>query len=300
MIDIQKLYKDYNINYSTSGKNVSAGWVATKCPFCQDTGNHLGFSPVGTFSCWKCGKHPFKIAIVKLLHVNEDEVYSIVRKYDTGLRRIYSESDDVKLRIGNRKFKFPSNTTKLTERQKNYLTSRNFDADKLEREWHLLGTGPASVLDNISYKHRIVAPIYWNRECVSFQARDYTNKQTLRYITCPKQREIVHHKNIVYGNQEKWTNTAIIVEGITDVWRFSARSCATFGIEYTQTQIHVIAKNFERAFVIFDSEEQAQKQAEKLVAELLFRNVDAMKIEVDDDPGSMSQDDADYLVKSLT
>jgi hypothetical protein len=48
---------DKNISYSTSGKNVSSGWIGISCPFCGDSSNHLGINLESkVFSCWKCGE----------------------------------------------------------------------------------------------------------------------------------------------------------------------------------------------------------------------------------------------------
>ena len=50
---------------------------------------------------------------------------------------------------------------------------------------------------------------------------------------------------------------------------------------------------------MFDDDPQAKLQATKIVAELRFRGVDAFKVDIEGDPGSMKQEDADYLVKQL-
>lgn len=300
MIDIQKLYKDHNIPFWTSGPNVANGWVNIRCVMgCQDVSNHLGFSPQGNFACWKCGSHPLRKVLSRLLRISEDEVSSVIRQYGGRAHRRHFDDDETRIRIGTQKFQFPSNTDAMNHRHKQYLINRKFDPDKLEREWKLFGTGPISSLDGIDFKHRIVAPIYWNGKCVSFQARDFTNKSKLRYITCPGSRELVQHKSIIYGKQDEWQNSTIVTEGIFDVFRFGPKTVATFGIEYTIAQVYVISRRFKRVFVVFDSESQAQEQARRLVAELQFRNVDAIQITIENDPGSMDQDDADYLVKQL-
>jgi hypothetical protein len=299
MIDFKKLCQDYHIPIFLSGKNVSPGWQNIRCPMgCGDKSNHMGFSPTGSFVCWRCGSAPFKKVLSRLLHIDENEISSVIRQY--GGHVVHQPSQEQAVRIGSSKFKFPSNTDKMTERHKKYLESRGFDPDKLEREWGLLGTGPLSVLDNVNFKHRIVAPINWDNRIVSFQARDYTNRQTLRYLTCPPQREIILHKNILYGDQEKWQDKIIVVEGITDCWRFGPEnSCAVFGIEFKITQVHEMKKHFEKMIVVFDKESQAQEQAEKLVWELRFRKVKAIKRTVDDDPASMTQNDADAFLRQI-
>jgi DNA primase len=108
------------------------------------------------------------------------------------------------------------------------------------------------------------------------------------------------HKHILYGKQSEWKDTIIIVEGITDVWRFGSAACACFGIKYTSQQLRFIAKNFTKVAVCFDGGElQAATQANRLIAELQFRGVEAFRVDITGDPGSMKQSEADYLVKQL-
>jgi DNA primase len=118
-------------------------------------------------------------------------------------------------------------------------------------------------------------------------------------MACPKDRELIPHKEILYGKQEYWKDNAICVEGPTDVWRFGVRSFAVSGIKFTPKQVRVMAKMFKRVAVCFDNDPQALIQANKLVGELKFRGVDAFRVDIEGDPGSMKQEDADYLVKQL-
>jgi hypothetical protein len=299
MIDIKKLCQDYHIQFWESGKNVAAGWINLKCPFCTDTSNHLGFSPQGHFVCWKCGSHPLKKVLQKILRIDEQDLSRIFRDYGGAKQRI-ADTVEERVKIGVDKFQFPSNIGPMLKSHHTYLNNRNFNSKQLERWWNLLGTGPIAKLDNIDFKYRIIIPIMWDEKVVSFQARDYTNKQTLRYITCPKNREIVHHKHILYGLQNNWTDTGIIVEGVTDVWRLGPRACATFGIEYTLAQVREIKKHFKRVYILFDCEPQAQEKAYELSAELNFRGISNEVIMIENDPGSMNQTVADMLVNQLT
>lgn len=295
MLDVRRLYRDYNIPFWEEGKNVADGWVNVRCPFCGDRSNHLGFSPQGSYVCWRCGSHKLRDVLSKLIGIGQHDFRQILSTYGTATQR--RDLPEERVRIGIHKFTFPSSTGELQTQHIRYLESRKFDPDKLKRIWGLLGTGPASRLDNIDFKHRIIAPINWEGSCVSFQARDFTGKSSLRYITCPRNREIVHHKHILYGIQENWTQSGICVEGITDVWRLGVRAFATFGIEYTQQQVHKIRTAFSTVYIVFDDEPQAQRQARKLSRELSFYGVDARIVTIVGDPGSMSQSDADYLVR---
>lgn len=299
-MNILQLYLDYNIPHQTEGnKHCQPGWVQIDCPFCKgDLNMHLGCHiERGYFNCWRCGWHPAKKVIATLLGIKEAEAQKILQKYNLN-KPIKPKQPSIKIKLNA--FKFPSGTTEMTDRHKQYLEKRGFDPDKLEHDWGLRGTGPIARLDKIDFKHRILVPIYWDDKPVSFQTRDITNKSKLPYITCPKERELVFHKSIVFGKQYHWRDTGICVEGLFDVFRFGFNSFATFGIEFIPAQVTLIAKTFKRVPVVFDGEEvNAQIQAHKLVTELRFRKVISWVVDIKGDPGAMKQDDADYLVKQL-
>jgi len=296
-MNLQKLYNDFSIPYASSeDRHYHDGWVHTKCPFCSgNPGYHLGWNEdENYFNCFRCGFHRTTITISQLLKISEPKARDIIKQYKGVIK-----TKQAKVKIRRKAHRLPSNSEALTAQHKNYLISRGFDPDYLKRKYGLLGTGPVSHLDHIDFKHRIVAPINWGGNEVSFQARDITDRSRLKYITCSKDRELVFHKDILYGEQIYWQNTGICVEGITDVWRFGDYSFATFGIKYTHTQVRLIANTFKRVAVVFDDESQAVIQANKLVGELKFRGVDAWRVSVDGDPGAMKQVDADSLVKTI-
>jgi hypothetical protein len=111
---------------------------------------------------------------------------------------------------------------------------------------------------------------------------------------------LVHHKHILYGQQENWGDVGICVEGITDVWRLGPSAFATFGIEFTANQVFHMASAFEWVVILFDEEVQAQAQAEKLAASLRFRAVRVKIHKIVGDPGDLDQEEANHLVKELT
>lgn len=296
-MNIIKLFQDYNIPSQTEGKNWTPGWVMTRCPFCDDTSTHLGYCLKDDyFRCWRCGWHPATDTLAKLLNTPKGNAFNIMNQYGGKGGRTFKEP---KISLNKKPFRLPNDTTTLQWQHREYLEKRGFDPDKLEAEWGLLGTGPVSQINGLYYKNRIIAPIYWDGEMVSFQGRSISSQAKLRYLACPKERELIHHKDILYGKQETWGKVGICVEGITDVWRFGTSAFATFGIEFKTTQVKAIAERFEKIFVVFDCEPQAKKQAEKLVAELSMTGVEARQIDVENDPASMSQGEADNLVKSL-
>ena len=234
---------------------------------------------------------------MKLTNLDYEEAKQIIKQYG-GKGRAPVQEPKQKIRFA--KHKLPSNFGPLQSNHRRYLINRNFDPDKLEAEWGLLGTGPISILDGIDYGRRILAPIVWNGKQVSFQCRDITGQHKLKYMACPKKRELIAHQSILYGNQSRWGKIGIAVEGITDVWRFGPLAFGTFGIDYTPSQIKEMRNAFDRIVIVFDDDPQAIIQGGKLLRGLQFRGVHAEIEFIEGDPGGMKQDDANHLIKLIT
>lgn len=299
-MDIIHLYQDFNVPFATEGhKHCRDGWVNTACPFCSgNVGMHLGYDmQKDFFVCWRCGWKPTNKAIAALLHISETEAKEIIRQY--GGKSYHKKA--IPIKMGIKPFKFPPSSGELSRNHIRYLIKRKFDPELITKQWGIMGTGPVSIMDNISYSHRIVIPIYWQGIPVSFQTRDITGKHALRYITCPEIREKIQHKTIFYysGDIRDSETECICVEGATDAWRFGDRTIAVFGIKYTKHQVHAISQKFKRVFIVFDDDPQAIVQSKKLQAELLLRNVDAYSIKIKGDPGDMPQSEADDLKREL-
>jgi len=271
-----------------------------ECPFCTgNPGLHLGIHEDKNYCfCWRCGYHRLEDTLSKLLNVSRREAKELIIKY--GGKSLSRNKPATVIKPKVKKFKLPSNCGPLQQRHRMYLLKRKFDPDQIEQNWKIVGTGPVSFLDGKDYKHRIIIPIMWDGKMVSFQGRDITGKTELRYKACPKDRELIEHQTILYGNQTKWKDTGICVEGVTDVWRLGPLSFAVFGISFTPSQVRIISKSFRRVVILFDDDPQAQQQADKLLGELRFRGVKTWKESIVEDPASLKQEDADSLVKELT
>jgi len=300
-MDIIQLYEDYNIPTAPIGhKHSRPGWVNVECPFCiiEHPGYHLGATLDGKiFYCWKCGIHWPGESIAKLLSVTQYEADRLIKEYSgTSIPRTIE-----KVRIQPTIQQLPSDVLPLLQSHKTYLQNkRNFDAEKIERLWNLVSTGPVSYLGKTNYGHRILAPIYWENQRVTFQARDVTEKHPKKYLACPEDYEIIKHKHIIYKHPNFHELTTICVEGITDVWRFGTSAVATFGIEYTNQQVRLLSQLYTRIGVCFDGNEiTAKRQADKLISDLRFRKVDSFRIDITGDPGGLSQEEADYIVKQI-
>lgn len=299
-MDILLLYQDFSVDYAPEGhKHARPGWVNTECPWCSGhSGYHLGYHLDGDYYfCYRCGWHPIVATVAKLIHLPYDQTKELVRKYGLLIPRLKEKEEKI-----NKEFSLPTNIGPLLENHKKYLAGRGYDPDRLEQIWNLMSTGPVSKLDYADYKNRIIIPFTWNEQIVTFDSRTTSldAPHEKRYKACLKDRELLHRKDILYGRQDEWRETSICVEGPADVWRFGTYSFGTSGIQYTYTQVRQMVKVFKRIAVVFDNDPQAILQATRLVAELKFRGVDAFRVDIENDPGSMKQEDADYLVKQLT
>jgi hypothetical protein len=184
--------------------------VNTECPHCTgNPGLHLGYNLQGNFyTCWRCGWQPVVPTIAKLLNLPYNQANTIVKQYGLLVPKLIKEPQ-VKIRV--KAHRLPSNAEPLNTTHRAYLSKRGFDPDLLERTWNLLGTGPYSKLDNIDYRFRIIIPFIWDGQQVSFDSRDITGKDPGRYKACPKDRELIPHKEILYGKQSDWKKTGILV-----------------------------------------------------------------------------------------
>ena len=299
MFDAKNFCLNYNIDIAQSGKHFRSGWVNIPCPFCHGhAGYHGGFNiEKGYYNCHRCGSHPLTKVISILTGVSQNIAKDIVKKYST-VSAIVSQRDSQKNRPSQ--IIFPSDTGPLTFRAKQYLMSRNFDPDKLTSIWGLLSTGHTGF-----YKYRILAPIYQRQQLVSYQTRDITNHHPQKYLACHQEEEIIQHQHCIYGLDQATNRRCVVVEGITDVWRLGPGAVATFGISFTKQQARLIAINFNKVFIMFDSDSQAQEKAEELgflIGSAFNNPVEVINLPflIDEtDPGDLPQDEANALMKEI-
>lgn len=302
---IAEVYYRYGVPFQIT--EARGGWISTHCPHCAGSADwHLGYNLAKNFyKCWRCGGHPTIETLAKLCHVDRPtaaELYRSITSAPGGAARAVRDRE-AQARVGISRYRHPGGVGPMESNHRRYLEGRGFEPDRIAGEWGVLGTGPTSRLDGIDYRFRLLVPIVWDGAEVSFQARDVTGKSDLKYISCPPEREARSHKTVLYGRQESWGRVGVVVEGVTDCWRLGPMACATFGIQYRPEQVLEIADRFERVFVIFDAEPAAQEQARMLAARLrMLLDEDPIVVDLGGgvDPGSLSQDDADHLMRELT
>lgn len=275
--DALRFCRDHQIQYYTSGKNVRPGWIHIQCPIptCGDHSNHGGFNPRGGYKCWKCGGHGIPWVVKALLHLPLSEAIKVVEGYDNGAPVLVG---------GDHKTK-PTRTTPITlpgspmgRPAIQYLRSRGFDPYQLEEKYGLLSTDHRGYWEGgYDVRWRIIIPIFDHHgRLVNFQGRDFTGQQEIRYKGCPVASSIVHHKDLLYGEEHCiGTDHVAVVEGVFDQWRLGDGFVATFGTSMTKAQLLRLSR-YKRVSFLFDPEEQAQARAREAGVELA-----AMGVEVD-------------------
>ena len=308
MPDLPSLLRSRGVPIRTEGANVGSGWIGVHCPFCQGSRDfHLGYNLTGhVWKCWRCGFHPGADVLHALLGVDRGEAVELWRSVSSGAParvRLAERDRQAQRRVLIGGYKHPSGVGPLGPLHRRYLEGRGFDPDELAADWGVLGTGPVSYLDEVGYRHRVLVPILWEGREVSFQARDATGRAERKYMACPTSREAVHHKDVFYMHPAcAQSRAAVVVEGITDVWRLGRRAVALFGIQYKSQQVAHLARLFDRVVVAFDGgERQARLQARRLAAQLSACGVraDVENLPPGVDPGGMSADDARHLVREM-
>lgn len=291
MSNIIQFLNDFGIEYSTHGNRHSRpGWIQIHCPFCVGSQDfHLGYNLRSNFwNCFRCGFKRRNVVISELTGAkNWPEILSILQKYfDHPNNEIHLQKEQKKIKYQNF-LTLPSNTgNHLTKQHHNYIMSRNFIPREIIRDW-----GISSCISGSKYKGRLLIPIVFEGRIVSFQTRDTTSKSELRYLSCDRENEVVHHKNILYGIDEIKHREGILVEGVFDAWRIGiGTAVCSFGIKLTNEQIELIQERFDRLYILFDSEPEAQRQAKRISR--LLRGLGVISYQIDletgDDPGAMT------------
>ena len=300
MFNVIEFLNNNNISYRREGKNTSVGWVNISCPMCDDKSNHGGFNTrTGHYNCWKCGWHSTQEIISSLLDISQKEASEIEKEYSVSasIRQIMNDGEEKKISSSEKSLTLPSEFKNLLEMHKRYLSDRNFNPDMLERKYRLLGTGFAG-----KYKFRIIVPVFYKGKIVSYQGRDVSGQSQTRYKACPRNEELIHHKDLFYNLDNVRNRRAIIVEGVFDVWRLGDGAIATFGISTSLRQVVVAKKHLDYAAILFDNEPAAVMSAETFGNRLNAIGIKVDMIQINHnykDPSEMPQDVADKFMKEV-
>jgi 5S rRNA maturation endonuclease (ribonuclease M5) len=294
--DVIAYLDEHHIPYSLSGKNTTSGWVEVKCPWCHDPSMHLGINlTTRLINCWVCGaKGSIKRLIQewegtsyirKIIDQYQDKTYEslkrdiLIRHERNGTHTVIpQECNDM----------FPLTYT-------DYLRKRNFDPNYIIKKYRL-----KAFPNHGQFKFRIFIPVYIDNVLVNFTAMDTSGiKDRQKYIHCKNENAIIPMKECVY-NIDSVRDIAIICEGVADVWRVGDGAVATFGVNYSMSQVNLlIKKRIQKAYVLYDSDEAGKKKGQQLASDLsVFIPTEIIELE-QGDPGDMSEEEVKKLRREV-
>lgn len=295
--DAFRFLKDYNIQYFTEGTNVSPGWVNIRCILCNDHSSHGGFNPqYGYYNCWRCGRHQLDLIVSKLLNISRSQARDVIYEY-SGYYAVTKSLN--KKRPTAKQLKLPGSTI-LSKFHKKYLQQRGFDPNYIQSKYGITATGPGEKWDGSDFSLRIIIPIYYQNQIISFQGRDITDRHKLRYKGCPIEKSVMNYKSILYNIDNCRGKRIVVTEGITDVWRMGDGFCASFGTAITRWQIKELNR-YDEIFFLFDPEPEAQAKAQDVARQLasLGKYTEILILDSGKDPADLSDEEAEYLRKEL-
>lgn len=263
-MNFEKLFKDYNVPYSLK---VNRGWVNVNCPFCdtKSTSFNLGFNPAGNYyHCWK-SPHNYRIKEVLsiLLNIPESSLKDVLVDYQGGAEIL----SDRKVKPGVRRLELPTDT--FTKAERKYLKSRNFDPGYLMKKYNIVGGG----IDG-DWKFRIIVPVFYQGRLMSWTGRSILPKEKLKELNIPRyknlsiEKSVRNIKELFFNIDNCKSDTVVLTEGAFDVLRFDGNAICSMGTELTERQVGLLADRFNKIFILFDNEPEAQKKARKFGLQL--------------------------------
>jgi len=289
MNSIQEFLKEYNIPYWERGKNVARGYVNIQCPYCGDRSNHLGIHKQShKTSCYKCGGHSLIKTLEILTKLPYSEIREIISKFHVG----FPEEKIHKPVKGALEQYFKFFNKDLPEPYFNYLAKRGFDPYYLQEHYGVISCGNMT-----KFKFRIIIPIFMDNQIVSFSARDITGQAINKYDSPSDNENLIPRDRLVYNLNHLEGDTVLIVEGPIDVWKIGDGAVATLSTKFTNAQLLLLLKKgIKNLFVLYDPENPAQEQAQKLASIMClassFDHVERLELNCYSDPGSLSIEDA--------
>jgi DNA primase len=164
------------------------------------------------------------------------------------------------------------------------------------------GGSPGDRFFNKDFAYRVIAPIVIQEKPVAYVKRLLGSDGALEpFKSSSNEESVLPVKNTLYNfDGLSQGDPVVIVEGITDVWKLGNGAVGTYGIQWTMDQISLLReKSPKRAYVLFDSEPEAQAQAQKLQEALWFTHTETLTFENLNDPGELSLDDGWDLMQEL-
>lgn len=294
--DIISFGIDYHLEGHVSGyKQCRPGWIQYACPYCRKD-PYLGFNlEKSYFNCYYCGFHPIGETLLLLTNLPPGMLRSVYKKYAKGL---LSTTPYERTQNKKRTIPIPNWWLPLSSRQLDYLYERGFDnPEQTVKTWGLYG---ANHLAPVGYSHRIIIPYYNDKgEVLCFTSRSISEEVDLRYKASSIEENTWDTKECLYGLWNVPGDSVIVLEGQIDVWKLGTGAVATGGSAYTQTQVKLLS-SFSKRYIMYDNEDTAQEQAQKLAEELSPYEGETWVLNIPEvnDPGDLSEKEGLEIMKA--
>ena len=290
--DIISFLEDRDIVYKTSGKNVTSGWIEISCPFCgNDPSYHFGVNLDSGFgNCWICGKKSNPVKLVQEIDsCSWFEAEATVNEFTLD---ILDTKEPKKTDLNPTRIVWPEYMEdKIPNLHRTYLEGRGLDPDMITKEFGL------KFIRNLGqWKFRIIIPIQFEGQVVTFTSRDVTGKAEIKYRHLPDREAIVPIKHTLYG-YDRIRDTAVLVEGVADVWNIGHGAIGSFGTMLTQEQKSLLTR-VKNLFIMFDSDATDKALKLSTVLQRKKRHVEVVALS-EGDPAELSQDLVASLRKEL-
>lgn len=318
LFDVKGYLEDKGIAYSTSGENISPGWIGINCPYCGDSKNHFGINLRNKLnSCWRCGNKGNPFTLVKVLEQETDSriINEILKRYvsaDVVLPDIEYPAD---LALPQEFISLWDWHKKMEEYNFNqwtvadgemmapinamaYLQARGYCPEDAIQQYKLMWSG---ILGKWAF--RLIIPVFMNGRMVNFAGRA-TNGQEPTYKNCPNARAPMPINDTLYGYDEiGMGETIVLCEGPLDKWRLGKGALATFGLVLTTAQALLLFKKKPKKIVfLYDSDvsedREKLKVVDRSVGKIWFCPTETFILDKGD-PGELLCADAEKLMEDF-
>ena len=231
----------------------------------------------------------------KALNVPKRDLNEVLKPYRNGITSLPSISSRKALRSS---ISLPSDG--FTDKERKYLESRNFDANFLHEKYGIVGGGITG-----KWKFRIIIPIYYNNRLVSWTARSILSKKQLKEYDIPRyknlsiEESVINPKDIFYNLDNCRKSEVVLTEGCFDVIRFGDDWMCSLGTQLTQNQLRLLYERFNKVYIMFDNEVEAQEKARKFGMQIAGMGLDVEVVDAYSDFGVNDGGDCNYEQVSI-
>jgi len=266
--DMESFCKDHGIDYSYEGKQISRGWMGLQDVVNKpsDTEYHLAWNIAGNYlNSWISGGMSLRSYLKTVCPQTP---------YDTLMEQYGDEYQFIhRLEKRQNATQLDFNFEPLSEVAKQYLRRRNFDPDMLASKYGLRWGGIFG-----DWAFRIIIPIYFDGRVVSWQGRIIRDSPDIpRYLTLSIEKSLVDPKSVLFNEQNVKGDTAVVVEGPMNTFRWGDGAVASLGTSFTEEQVRRLA-TYKRVLILFDCEKTAQVKAHRLATRLAALGVPDVQV----------------------